>query len=75
MIRAKVLAPLIYGGRAYSVGEVFDCDEKTLKSFESRGVAVRLFDSAGGGDDIGELIPVDGLPTLEEEQKVKGKKK
>lgn len=75
MIRAKVLKPLIYKGRAYKVGDIFDCDEKTLLSFEKRGLAERLLDPSGGDDELGEIVPVLGLPTLEEEQKAKGKKK
>lgn len=70
MIRAKVLKPLIYKGQIYNVGDTFDCDEKILIILEQRGIVTRLFTSGGG-----EIIPVDGLPSLEEEQKAKGKKK
>ena len=78
MIRAKVLKPLIYNGKAYKNGEIFDCDDKILRNFESRGIAsgiaAKIFDG-GNDDEVGEIVPVEGLPSLEEEQKAKAKKK
>lgn len=79
MVRVKVLMPVIYKGRAYNVGDIFDCDGKSATIFEKRGIVARLLTEGGvGGEEVGELgelVPVDGLPTLEDEQKTKGKKK
>lgn len=73
MIRAISKVNLIYGGKIFKQGEIFDCDEDKFFILEKLGKAEKVF---GSKDDESEnLVPVGELPTLEEEQKAKGKKK
>ena len=79
MIKAKVLKKLIYKGKVYNVGEIFDCDANVIVGLERRGIVQRLL-TPDVVDDVSEdnienFVPVEGLPTLEEELKAKAKKK
>ena len=73
MIRAVSKVNLIYGGKIFKQGEIFDCDEEKYFTLEKLGKAEKI--SGSKDEELENLIPVDGLPTLEEEQKSKGKKK
>ena len=76
MIRAEVLKNLIYDGNIYKKGEIFDCRETPFFNLESHGIVKSCEENFSEVEDVEEIIPVDGLPSLEDEQKkFKGKKK